>query len=112
MQLAKETDTNCCTFSKLPDILGSGQPYEVIGSKSKPYEASGCKSNPYKDASQSLDIGSASLTNMNKMLWLLLHHKINPHQNGSGLSGVADLRLGKGLLQLENQEDFSHQVSL
>ena len=29
VQLAKETDTNSCTFSKLPDILGSGQPYEV-----------------------------------------------------------------------------------
>ena len=28
--MAKETDTNSCTFSKLPEIIGSGQPYEVI----------------------------------------------------------------------------------
>ena len=37
---------------------------------------------------------------------------LTPHQNGSGVSGVSDLRLGKSLLQLKNQEDFSHQVSL
>ena len=32
--------------------------------------------------------------------------------NGSGVGGSTDLRLRKGLLQLKNQKDFSHQAGV
>ena len=41
--------------------------------------------------------------------WLL---GLPPAWNGSGVGGGADLRLRKGLLQLKNQKDFSHQAGV
>ena len=122
VQLAKETDTNCCTFSKLPDILGSGQPYEVISwwssstlswSSDYDYRRLDCDNG---DGDNDDYIGSFGKYDKRcGFFFLTLLNELFSWTSdwfGSGVSGGLDLSFRKSLLQFKDQEDFSHQVSL